>query len=201
MLQCGNSNAISCSTLYSPGRERLMRQAGDEIDGDIADAGATDALHVTDRVGGLMQPRHRTGLPIDKTLCAKADAIHAAIDHCRQHAFGDGIGSAFHRDLRFHAIKFPVDRFHQVGELSRGQQRGRAPAEVDGIDAPFDGRAQALGNGSGVRDIAGQTSNISVGSLQGKDARGEIAETALRPTKRNRDIKSERHASNLSRCS
>ena len=76
-----------------------MRQSGDKIDADVADAGGTEPSDVGQRDGSSVQSADGGAFLVDKRLHAEADAIDAATDQRLQNFVGNRARRALDGDL------------------------------------------------------------------------------------------------------
>src|SRR3974377_1286269 len=76
-----------------------MRQPGDEINADIADAGCTKTSYIVECNGTGVQSADRGAILIGGGLHAKADTVYAATDQGIEDLRRERAGSAFNGNL------------------------------------------------------------------------------------------------------
>ena len=114
---------------------RLPRDAVHQIKADIHKSGAPRVVVGAREIGGGMHPPERAQLRVVGTLQTERNAVEAALaqraERTAIHRAGIGLGGdlrvLFEREGIPHAVE-------QCAELLCRKHRGRAAAEIDGID-------------------------------------------------------------------
>ena len=171
---------------------RLVRQAGDEINADVADAAGAQPRDVRQRDRSRMQPPDRRAFLVHEGLHAQAHAIHAAAEQRFQNLVGDRARSAFDGDLgrRIH-LEVVTNRLKDSLQLIGREHRRRAAAEINRIHLrsklPPSSSSQCV-SAAAISEHTCSTYRSKSGAR--KHARSKVAEAALGAAKRHRDVNS-----------
>ena len=127
---------------------------------------------------------------IDEGLHAERDAIDAGAQQRGQNFIGERAGGDFDGELgRGRKLEDSGDGGEEAVELIGGKNAGRAAAEIDGVEARIEGRAEFDGQAGGrVGNRALQVGYVAVEKIAGKDAGGKVAEGTFGPAERDRKI-------------
>ncbi len=175
-----------------PGGFGLVGEAGDEVEAEVRDAGAADAIKFGETLGGGVEAADGGGLAIDEALDAEGEAVDAVVLEGLEGGVGELAGRGFEGDLGVGgegevALEEMEDRLDLIG----GEEAGGASTEVEGGDEFRQGGADGGGAMAGVGDLAGEGFDVG-GKAAGREAvRGEVAEGALGAAERDGDVEAE----------
>ena len=167
----------------------LVRKAVHEIDGDVVKARAARHHDRLLRLTVVVRAAERLELLVGVGLHADGDAVEARAVEAREHGKRDRVGICLKRHLGVAAdVKATVDLGEDAAQAAGSEERGRAAAEVDGVDLV------PLRAGRGLADVGENGGQIPVHQLLvARAAEGvEVAVFALAAAERHMDVDAER---------
>ena len=119
-----------------PGRERLAREARDQVDVQVRNPRGAQALQVLEHYSPAVESAALLGFAVDEGLNTEADASDARLGKRCKGRVGNLARGALDGDLgiRFHR-EFPVNGSEEFGNQIRFEQARCSAAEIDGVDA------------------------------------------------------------------
>src|SRR5262249_34855663 len=179
----------------APALARLVRQAGDQVHVDVADARGAQPSDVSERLLARVQPRHRSRFLVHKRLHPEAHTVYAAVLERGDDLFRQRARGAFHCDLGVAPDQEILAQRHEESlQLIRRKQAGRTAAEINGI-----GRLRKLGavlggNCTGRAGVGNQPVDVLAHLRRRKHAGGKVAVRALGAAERNRNVDAKKHS-------
>jgi len=175
-----------------PGDEGLARQAGDEVEVDIGDAGGPETGEVVKDNGAGMKPAALVSFAIDERLNSETDAVDTGAHEGRHGLIRELAGGTFDRDLGVGVDgELGADGSEELVDEIWFEQAGSSAAEIDSVNATGQVRAEALAPSSSIVHVGGEAIYVSRVIASGKDARGKVTVSALRAAERDGDVKAE----------
>ena len=132
-----------------------MRQAGDEINIEIGDAGGAQANNFFEDDGAGVQAADGAGFGVDKGLHPEADTVHAAAQQQVDNLGRKRAGSAFDSDFGIGSdFEIFAQAIEDARELLGREHGGSAATEINRINLALEPRAHRGCELGGARDVA-----------------------------------------------
>ncbi len=178
---------------FAPGGERLASEASQQIDVEVGDADLAQALQIAEDIGAGVQASADGALAVEEALDAEADAVDAAFGKGLQGLIGELSGSAFDGDFGVGGeYEFLADGAEDGVKVSRREQNGRAPAEVNGVNDAGQMDPERVSAGVAVMEVFDESLDVATVLAGGIDAGGEVAVRAFGAAEGDGEVESDR---------
>ncbi len=171
-----------------------MWQSGDQINIQVRDAGDAQACNIVEHLIARVHTADRPRFAVNKRLYAKTHTINATTNQGFEHFRGKGCGRTLNRNLGIGGnFKVLAQRTEYLLYLRRIQNAGRTSTQIDRVHLGFPPAAVHLDHTPCRSDVLRQAIDVALHARARKHVGGEVAVTALRLAKRDRNVNTKRH--------